>query len=327
MERQMLQINNLSKTFHDWEHLRFRPIPVLKGISLEVQRGEIFGFLGPNGAGKTTTIKTLMGIIRPTSGTARILGHDLVEHSQEVKKRTGFLPENPYFYDYLKVGEFVEFCGSLFGQDRATRRRRTAELLEMVGMAHAANLPLRKCSKGMLQRTGIAQSLINDPDFLVWDEPVSGLDPLGRKEIKDLMLDLRRRGKTIFFSSHILPDAEALCDRVAIIIDGEVNTIGTLPELMKDAVSWVEIVAENLKEGFKYREATVEAVANQTIIKIRDNKELDKILKVIIQKKARVISVTTQRENLETYFARQVRASGRKAGMPANPSPGSEMVG
>jgi ABC-2 type transport system ATP-binding protein len=314
MHLPILQIVNLSKTFHDWEHLRFRPIPVLKSISLEVQKGEIFGFLGPNGAGKTTTIKTLMGIIRPTSGTARILGHDLVEHSQEVKKRTGFLPENPYFYDYLKVGEFVEFCGSLFGQDRAFRRRRAAELLEMVGMSHAANLPLRKCSKGMLQRTGIAQSLVNDPDFLVWDEPVSGLDPIGRKEIKDLMLDLRRRGKTIFFSSHILPDAEALCDRVAIIINGEVNTIGTLPELMKDAVSWVEIVAEDLKQGFKYREATVENVANQTIFKIKDIKHLDNILKAIIEKKGRVISVTPQRENLETYFARQVKARGRKPG-------------
>jgi ABC-2 type transport system ATP-binding protein len=311
MHQPVLQIDKLSKTFHDWEHLRFRPIPVLKGITLEVERGEIFGFLGPNGAGKTTTIKTLMGIIRPTSGTARILGHDLVEHSREVKKRTGFLPENPYFYDYLKVGEFVEFCGSLFGLDRGERRRRTAELLELVGMTRAAGLPLRKCSKGMLQRTGIAQSLVNDPDFLVWDEPVSGLDPLGRKEIKDLMLDLRRRGKTIFFSSHILPDAEALCDRVAIIINGEVGTIGTLPELMKDAVSWFEIVAEGLKDNFKHGGMAAEKVANQTIIKLNDNKELDKILKAIIEKNGRIISVTPQRENLETYFARQVKAQGR----------------
>lgn len=327
MHPPILQIENLSKTFHDWEHLRFRPIRVLKGISLEVHQGEIFGFLGPNGAGKTTTIKTLMGIIRPSGGSARIMGHDLVEHSREVKKRTGFLPENPYFYDYLKVGEFVEFCGSLFGMDRSSRRRRAAELLEMVGMSHAANLPLRKCSKGMLQRTGIAQSLVNDPDFLVWDEPVSGLDPIGRKEIKDLMLDLRRQGKTIFFSSHILPDAEALCDRVAIIINGEVGTIGTLPELMKDAVSWVEIVAENLKENFKFSGASIEAVANQTIIKIKDNKQLDKILKAIIDSKGEIISVNHHRENLENYFARQVKARGRKSVMPANPSPGSERAG
>ncbi len=308
MDQPILRIENLSKTFYDWEHLRFRSIPVLKGISLEVQKGEIFGFLGPNGAGKTTTIKTLMGIIRPTSGTAKILGHDLVEHSQEVKKRVGFLPENPYFYDYLKVGEFVEFCGSLFGLDRAARRRRAAELLEMVGMSQAAHLPLRKCSKGMLQRTGIAQSLINDPDFLVWDEPVSGLDPIGRKEIKDLMLDLRRRGKTIFFSSHILPDAEALCDRVAIIINGEINTIGRLSELMQDSVSWVEIVAEGLKDNFKYPDVSVERVANQTIIKLKNDRVLDKILKVIIEKKGRIISVNPQRENLETYFARKVRS-------------------
>jgi len=194
-------------------------------------------------------------------------------------------------------------------------------------MTRAAGLPLRKCSKGMLQRTGIAQSLVNDPDFLVWDEPVSGLDPIGRKEIKDLMLDLRRRGKTIFFSSHILPDAEALCDRVAIIINGEVDTIGTLPELMKDAVSWVEIVAENLKENFKYREAGVENVGKQTIVKIKDSRYLDNILKVIIEKKGRIISVTPQRENLENYFARQVKASGRNTDKTAGPSPGSEREG
>lgn len=328
MDQPVLKIENLSKTFQDWEHLRFRPIKVLKGISLEVQKGEIFGFLGPNGAGKTTTIKILMGIIRATSGTARILGHDLVEHSKEVKMRTGFLPENPYFYDYLKVGEFVEFCGSLFGQDRATRRRRTAELLEMVGMTHAADLPLRKCSKGMLQRTGIAQSLVNDPDFLVWDEPVSGLDPIGRKEIKDLMLELRRRGKTIFFSSHILPDAEALCDRVAIIINGEVSAIGTLPELMKDTVTWVEIVAENLNENFNYKDAVVEKVSEQTIIKIKDSKELDSIIKVIIEKNGKIVSVTPQRENLESYFARQVKARGRKTDrIFTHPSPVSERAG
>ena len=312
MNQPILEIKNLAKTFHDWEHFRFRPIQVLKDVSLTVQPGEIFGFLGPNGAGKTTTIKVLMGIIKPTSGTARILGHDLVEHSQEVKKRTGFLPENPYFYDYLKVGEFVEFCGSLFGLDRSSRRRRAAELLEMVGMSHAANLPLRKCSKGMLQRTGIAQSLVNDPDFLVWDEPVSGLDPIGRKEIKDLMLELRRRGKTIFFSSHILPDAEALCDRVAIIIGGRVDTIGPLSELMKDAVSWVEVVAEDLNRELELKGASIERVSNQTIIKIKNNGELNEILKAIIERKGKVVSVLQHRENLESYFARQVRAQSQK---------------
>ncbi|MRR09321.1 ABC transporter ATP-binding protein, partial [bacterium] len=177
----VLQIDRLTKRFRDWERFSSRARTVLDGISLEVAPGEIFGFLGPNGAGKTTTIKILMGIIRPSSGTARIMGHDIVEKSQQVKQRIGFLPENPYFYDYLSVGEFLTFCAALFGITGKAAAATTDRLLELVGMRHAAKLPLRKCSKGMLQRTGIAQSLVNDPDFLVWDEPVSGLDPIGRK--------------------------------------------------------------------------------------------------------------------------------------------------
>ena len=306
----ILQIDGLTKRFHDWERFSPRAKTVLDGISFEVAPGEIFGFLGPNGAGKTTTIKILMGIIRPSSGTARIMGHDILEKSQEVKKRIGFLPENPYFYDYLTVGEFLIFCAALFGITGQRAKAKTGELLELVGMAKAAGLPLRKCSKGMLQRTGIAQSLVNDPEFLVWDEPVSGLDPIGRKEVKDLMLELKRRGKTIFFSSHILPDAEALCDRVGIIINGKINKVGTLPELLKDSVSWVEVVAENLKGAAAIPGATVEEVAGQTIVKLKDVSATNQTLRVLQENGGTIVSVTQQRETLESYFTRQIKALG-----------------
>lgn len=305
----ILEIDCLTKSFTDWEHFSLKSKTILDQISLEVKPGEIFGFLGPNGAGKTTTIKALMGIIRPSSGTARIMGHDILEKSQEVKQRTGFLPENPYFYDYLTVGEFLRFCAALFGITGHKAGQRTSELLELVGMAPAAGLPLRKCSKGMLQRTGIAQSLVNDPEFLVWDEPVSGLDPIGRKEVKDLMLELKKRGKTIFFSSHILPDAEALCDRVGIIVGGRMHRVGTLPELLKDSVSWIEVVAQHLPAGFALDGAGIEEVAGQLLIRLEGPERLDPALKNIMQAGGSIISVVPQRENLENYFARQVRTA------------------
>jgi len=305
----ILEIDHLTKRFTDWERFSPKSKTILDRISLEVKPGEIFGFLGPNGAGKTTTIKALMGIIRPSSGTARIMGHDILEKSQEVKQRIGFLPENPYFYDYLTVGEFIKFCAALFGITGKKAKAKTDELLELVGMTRAVDLPLRKCSKGMLQRTGIAQSLVNDPEFLVWDEPVSGLDPLGRKEVKDLMLELKKQGKTIFFSSHILPDAEALCDRVGIIVGGRMHRVGTLPELLKDSVSWVEVVAQNLPKGFALNDAKIEKVAGQLIIRLEGPEELDPALKKIMQAGGSIVSVSPQRENLESYFTRQVRTA------------------
>jgi len=303
----ILEIDKLSKSFTDWEHFTWRSKTILDDISFEVRPGEIFGFLGPNGAGKTTTIKTLMGIIKPSSGTARILGHDIRERSNRMKERIGFLPENPYFYDYLTVREFLMFCAALFGINGRRAGHQADQLLELVGMTKAAKLPLRKCSKGMLQRTGIAQSLINDPEFLVWDEPVSGLDPIGRKEIKDLMLELKRQGKTIFFSSHILPDAESLCDRVGIIVNGRIHRVGALPELLKDSVNWVEIVAENISGKIEVEGGKSEEVSGQTIVRLNDASKVDQTLKTLMSKGGTIVSVTPQRENLESYFARQIK--------------------
>jgi len=303
----ILEIDRLTKSYSDWDRFRLKSKTVLDNISLEVNPGEIFGFLGPNGAGKTTTIKVLMGIIRPDSGRAMILGHNILEKSQEVKKKIGFLPENPYFYDYLTVREFLLFCAALFGISGKRAGNKADQLLELVSMTKAAKLPLRKCSKGMLQRTGIAQSLINDPEFLVWDEPVSGLDPIGRKEIKDLMLELKRQGKTIFFSSHILPDAESLCDRVGIIVNGKIHQVGTLPELLKNSVNWVEIVAENLSGRIEIEGAITEEVSGQAVIRIKDAAKVDQALKFIMTRGGTIVSVNPQRENLESYFARQIK--------------------
>ncbi|MEZ4467203.1 MAG: ABC transporter ATP-binding protein [bacterium] len=214
-------------------------VEAVRGVSLRVEPGEIFGFLGPNGAGKTTTIKMLMGLIRPTSGTASILGRPLGD--REARARLGFLPEHPYFYDYLKPIEFLDFYGRLFRIDARERRRRAEALVDRVGLRHAVNRPLRKFSKGMVQRIGIAQALINDPDLVVLDEPMSGLDPMGRKDVRDLIFALKEQGKTVFFSSHILQDVEALCDRVAIMARGRLRSIGPLHTLLGDEVERIDV--------------------------------------------------------------------------------------
>ncbi|MBI3809478.1 MAG: ABC transporter ATP-binding protein [Nitrospirae bacterium] len=209
----VLRTEALSKTFHVgfWG----RPLVAVDRLDLEVCEGEVFGFLGPNGAGKTTAMKILMGLMRPTSGRAWILERDLGDVG--VKREVGFLPEAPYFYDYLTAQEFLRFYGQLFGLERRVLAKRIEELLQVVGLSEAGHLQLRKFSKGMLQRIGIAQALINDPRLIILDEPMSGLDPIGRREIRDLILRLKQSGKTIFFSSHILHDAELLCDRVGIL--------------------------------------------------------------------------------------------------------------
>lgn len=211
--------------------LRQQLMRAVRGVSFSVRRGEVFGFLGPNGAGKTTTIRVLMGLMRATSGSCSILGHPVP--SRAARERLGFMPEAPYFYEYLTAREMIDLAGRLFGIDAATRRKRAGELLELVGIPHAADTPVRKYSKGMMQRAGIAQALINDPEVVVLDEPMSGLDPIGRKEVRDIIEHLRDRGKTVFFSTHILPDVEIVCDRVAIIAGGLLRDIGSLTELLE----------------------------------------------------------------------------------------------
>ena len=218
----------------------------LKGLTMEVKKGEVFGFLGPNGAGKTTTIKILMGLVYPTGGAAWLMGRPLGDVA--VKRNIGFLPEQPYFYDYLTAAEFMDFYGRLFGIRKKERMARADELLDLVGLSGARDLQLRKFSKGMQQRIGIAQALINDPELVVLDEPMSGLDPIGRKQVRDIILGLKAKGKTIFFSTHILPDVEVICDRVGMLVKGELRAMGTVGELLSGMrVKSVEMTFEGVK--------------------------------------------------------------------------------
>ncbi|MEO0107405.1 MAG: ABC transporter ATP-binding protein [candidate division WOR-3 bacterium] len=234
-----IRIEDLHRSFkvHFWEKKK----DILKGITFDVYKGEVFGFLGPNGAGKTTTIKTITGLIKPDRGKIEVFGHP--PYSLEAKKRIGFLPESPYFYEHLSGYEFLKIHSMLCNEKM--NRNRLLELIDRVGLKKAADLPLRKYSRGMLQRIGIAQALVGEPDLLIFDEPLTGLDPIGRKEIKSLILKLKMEGKTVFFSSHILPDAEAVCDRIGIIIDGRIMQIGTLDDLLKKETRTDEISLED----------------------------------------------------------------------------------
>jgi len=233
-----IKIENINRSFR--KHFWTKKKEVLKNISLEVYQGEVFGFLGPNGAGKTTTIKIITGLIRPDSGCAYVFG-ELVG-SLEVKRKIGFLPESPNFYEHLTGFEFLK-VHALLGNCKDYKNK-VLELLNKVGLSDAIGLPLSQYSRGMLQRIGIAQALISDPDLLILDEPLTGLDPIGRKEIKELIIAEKQRGKTIFFSSHILPDAEAICDRIGIIIDGKIMTVGELDKLLKRGIKTDEISLE-----------------------------------------------------------------------------------
>ena len=285
-----------------------RPLTALERLDLEVHTGEIFGFLGPNGAGKTTTLKILMGLIYPTSGKAWILGHKVGEVA--MKQQVGFLPESPYFYDYLTAEEFMRFYGQLFGLGGPLLSERITTLLSIVGLSDARSLQLRKFSKGMLQRIGIAQALINDPHLVILDEPMSGLDPVGRKEIRDLILQLKAQGKTVFFSSHILHDAEVLCDRVGILIKGRLVALGKVTELIGAASTQsVEVVVEGLDpEGVERLRTIAESVIPQgeRLLAVLHN-QIDEVLDLIRARHASLISVTPQQPSLEELFMREVR--------------------
>jgi ABC-2 type transport system ATP-binding protein len=297
-------IESLTKTFAaGWPGLP--PIRALSGLTLSVARGEIFGFLGPNGAGKTTTIKILLGLIKPTGGRAELLGAPAGD--VEVKRRIGFLPEAPYFYDYLTVEEFLGFYGSLGGIERAVLGKRIRELLDIVGMDHARSRQLRKLSKGMLQRIGLAQALIHNPELVILDEPMSGLDPIGRKQVRDIILHLRDQGKTVFFSSHIIPDVEMICDRVAIVIQGKLFASGRVDELVKHGhTRSVEIVCEGIQAD---KIATIKEIAqriwqrgNQSLIVLEKHHHVESILDVIRRQRGTLISVIPQKGSLEELF-------------------------
>jgi ABC-2 type transport system ATP-binding protein len=278
----------------------------LDNLSLRVEDGEIFGFLGPNGAGKTTTLKLLMGLIFPTSGTARIRGKSIDDVSMH--REIGYLPEQPYFYDYLTARELLDYYARFFCFSAAERRERVARLLDRVGLTGAADVQLRKFSKGMLQRAGIAQAILHDPQVVFLDEPMSGLDPIGRREVRDIILEQKQLGRTVFFSTHILNDAEMLCDRVAVLVDGKLQGLGAPGEIVSmDAVA-MDILFE-LKQG-RGLPASLASVATKTGAQYRaevPEAELYATLEKLRGCDARVLSVQPVRPSLEEYFLRMVK--------------------
>lgn len=284
---------------------------VLRGVSFSVGQGEIFGFLGPNGAGKTTTLKILLGLNRQSGGRAEVLGVPV--GSVEIRRRIGFLPESPYFYDYLTGEEFLRFYGRLAGLDGEQLNRHITSLLETLGLAEARHRQLRKFSKGMLQRVGLAQALIHDPELVIFDEPMSGLDPLGRKEVRDLMLHLRDQGKTVFFSSHIIPDVEMICDRVAVLIKGEVVAAGRVDELVGHGQTrHIEVMCEGIRTDQlqSMRSFGLKMIdrGSRCLIVLPDPQRLDEVLVRLRALGGKLVSVTPHRDSLEELFVQQVQS-------------------
>jgi ABC-2 type transport system ATP-binding protein len=305
----VVELESIVKDFRPGFGLRTKR--VLHGVSFSVKQGEIFGFVGPNGAGKTTTLKLLMGLIRPTSGRAAILGSDVSE--TDFRQHIGFLPENPYFYTFLTAREILDFYGRLSGMSAAARRARVDTLLQWVGLQYAADARLKTYSKGMLQRVGIAQALIHDPSVVFLDEPMSGLDPLGRKAIRDIILRLKDEGKTIFMNTHILSDVEMICDRVAIIVKGKVEYLGRIEDFLGEDEMMTDIVVANLsadvatclEEDF---EACFRGVRERLEIHVKD-KHVAPVLSAVLAVGAEVISVTHNRISLERIFLETVEQS------------------
>ena len=300
----IIEVQNLTKDY-EVGFARKRKVRALDGLSLTVEAGHIFGFLGANGAGKTTTLKLLMRLIFPTAGTARILDRDISDVS--MRARIGYLPENPYFYDYLTAREFIDYCGQLFGFDKSMRARRTDEVLTRVNLDKKSwDRQLRKFSKGMLQRVGMAQALVNDPEIVFLDEPMSGLDPVGRREFRDLIASLNSEGKTVFMCSHILSDIEVLCDSIAILKGGKLAHAGTLDELRAAEANAIEIIAsgadaDRLKSQLKIQ-AEVTTTPSGLRIAVGEEKDVDAVIAALRSVNGKLVAVNPVKQSLEELF-------------------------
>jgi ABC-2 type transport system ATP-binding protein len=309
MAEQVLSVENIHKTFRIG-FMRKR-IEAVRGVSFEVTRGETFGVLGPNGAGKTTSIKSLLRLIFPDRGEVKLFGGPL---STEGLGRVGYMPENPYVYQYLRAPEFLDLCGRLMGMDGARRRRRTEEMIELVGLSHAVDRPIGRFSKGMTQRIGLAQALLHDPELLILDEPMSGLDPIGRKQVRDIVLAERKAGKTIIFTSHVLSDVEMLCDRIAIINKGQVVARGTLDELLRREVRRVRVQLTNVPSALRAELArepvTLRDVEATLHVTIEGDHGVGPLLTRALAAGATVVEVEPERETLEDLFVRKAMATG-----------------
>jgi ABC-2 type transport system ATP-binding protein len=302
-----LETSGLSKSYPSGVLHRGRR-SALEELTLSVPRGEVFGYLGPNGAGKTTTLKLLLGLLRADRGSARVLG---VPHTERAwRYRAGYLPENPYLYDYLTPQEYLDYAGRLFGMPASERRERSAQLLRRVGLADSARVPMRRFSKGMLQRAGLAQALLNDPELVFLDEPMSGLDPIGRHMVKEVILDLRSRGRTVFFSTHILSDAESLCDRVGLLRAGRLVTVGRLDDILRIDVSHLEVLVSGVDAGLLERLRGLKgkrALGERWILEVEE-KSLGPVISAVQEAGGRILSVQPVRESLEDYFIREMGA-------------------
>ena len=299
----VLEISRISKSYR--ASFSLRKYWILRDLSFSVEPGEIFGFIGPNGAGKTTTIKLVMDLIRSDGGTIRIFGRSHREVG--TKARIGFLPENPYFYDYLTAREFLDFYGRLFGFSRAVREAKTRALLEKVGLGNRGDRQLRKFSKGMLQRIGLAQALINDPELVILDEPMSGLDPVGRREVRDLILSLKRAGKTVFFSTHILSDTEQICDRVGILSKGDLKAVGKVSQLLAHEAKFYEVTFSGLSsDGLPGVESVVSRDGGETLVRARDEAAVQALAEAVLRRGGTLKGVVPQRESLEDLFLREI---------------------
>ncbi len=310
-----IEILGLEKTYMVgfW---RKRPKRALSPLRLTVEDGEIFGFLGPNGAGKTTTLKLLMGLVFPTSGSARLLGQEWT--APEVKAQIGFLPEQPYFYDHLTAHELLNYYAQLSGVPAKERSRRADSTLHRVGLKDIQGVQLRKFSKGMLQRVGIAQAILHDPKLVFFDEPMSGLDPMGRREVRDLMEQLKHEGKTVFFSTHILSDAEALCDRVAIIHKGELRVTGAVTDLTSSVQGKVEVIWQGTQIPASMKVLGAEChITGDTVRAVIDENHQDGAIDALRREHLRMIALTPVRTSLEAYFVEKLQRAETTAGRTA----------
>src|SRR5881296_152060 len=288
----VLDLLDIHKSYRS--HLSIRKYWILRGLNLSIAEGEVFGFIGTNGAGKTTTIKLALGLLFPDQGSIRLFGEDASK--VELRRRVGFLPENPYLYDYLTGEEFLDFHGRLFGLDRAARRKRVKELLERVGLGNRGDRQLRHYSKGMLQRIGLAQALVNDPELVILDEPMSGLDPIGRREVRDIILDLKARGRTIFFSTHILSDTEMICDRVGLLVRGSLKAVGRIDDLVSRKVRFWEVGLKGVREQGLPCGQVVSRRDDQILVRVASQDELHRLLALVNGRGPSLLSVTPARQ-------------------------------
>ena len=305
----VLAVDDLHKTFH----VGFfrKKVQAVRGVSFEVREGETFGLLGPNGAGKTTSIKSILRLIHPDRGSIRLFGTAL---SLESMHRIGYMPENPYVYQYLRAPEFLDLCGRLMGMAPALRAKRSLEMLELVGLTHALDRPIGRFSKGMMQRVGLAQALLHDPELLILDEPMSGLDPIGRRQVREIIMAQRKRGKTLIFTSHVLSDVEMLCDHIAIVNRGQVVARGTLDELLRREVRRVRIqleqVPDALRDALAARGLALREHERTLHVTVEGDQAVGPLLQEVLGAGASVVEVEPERETLEDLFVRKAMASG-----------------